>query len=180
MDTRSLYNQEQPQDLLSLNYNGVMGTKLFLEGQYSQRHLSFVTSGARRDRSRQRHAAHRSVPGERLPLLGARRSVSATSTSATTSRCSRRRLTSCRPVSRGAHTIVFGYDRYNDQRHGRQPSVGQRLPNSRNLDDHSRGNDLPRVPEQQLARSSSMTRSRWRARARTSAHTRCSSTTTGG
>ena len=46
MDTRSLYNQEQPQDLLSLNYNGVMGTNLFLEGQYSQRHLSFVTSGA--------------------------------------------------------------------------------------------------------------------------------------
>ena len=45
MDTRSLYNQEQPQDLLSLNYNGVMGTNLFLEGQYSQRHLSILTSG---------------------------------------------------------------------------------------------------------------------------------------
>ena len=32
MDTKSLYNQEQPQDLLSLNYNGVMGTNVYLEG----------------------------------------------------------------------------------------------------------------------------------------------------
>ena len=35
MDLRSLYVQDQPQDLLSLNYNGVFGTNLFLEGQYS-------------------------------------------------------------------------------------------------------------------------------------------------
>jgi hypothetical protein len=33
MDLRSLYVQDQPQDLLSLNYNGVFGTNLFLEGR---------------------------------------------------------------------------------------------------------------------------------------------------
>ena len=45
MDLRSLYVQDQPQDLLSLNYNGVFGTNLFLEGQYSQRHFSANIGG---------------------------------------------------------------------------------------------------------------------------------------
>jgi Carboxypeptidase regulatory-like domain/TonB dependent receptor-like, beta-barrel/TonB-dependent Receptor Plug Domain len=46
MDTRSLYNQGQPQDLLSLNYNGLLGSRLSLEGQYSRRQLTFTGAGS--------------------------------------------------------------------------------------------------------------------------------------
>ncbi len=149
MDMRSLYNQEQPQDLLSLNYNGVMGTKLFLEGQYSQRHLSFVTSGA---------GATDLVNGTLLIDLSRGNAFRYWSPTFCVCNIDKRdnsevlaKATYFLSTSRrGAHTVVFGYDRYNDQRTGRQPSVGQRLPNSRNLDGHSRGNHLPRVPEQQL------------------------------
>src|SRR5688500_4310134 len=46
LDLRRLYNHGQPQDLLSPNYNGIDGTALSLEGQYSSRHFSFTGAGA--------------------------------------------------------------------------------------------------------------------------------------
>ena len=45
MDLQSLFDQSQPQDLLSLNYNGVFGTSLTVEGQYSRRNLAIVYGG---------------------------------------------------------------------------------------------------------------------------------------
>ena len=45
MDLQSLFDQSQPQDLLSLNYNGVFGTSLTVEGQYSRRNLAIEYSG---------------------------------------------------------------------------------------------------------------------------------------
>ena len=70
MDTRSLYVQDQPQDLLSLNYNGVMGNKLFLEGQVLAAPLFSQHRRLGRHRFDQRHTADRSVARERVPLLG--------------------------------------------------------------------------------------------------------------
>ena len=149
MDTRSLYNQEQPQDLLSLNYNGVMGTKLFVEGQYSQRHLSFITSGA---------GATDLVNGTLLIDLS--RGNAFRYWSPTFCVCNQDERDNSEMLGkatyfqstgrRGTHTVVFGYNRYNDQRTADKSPVWQRLPHPRNLLDHSRGNDLPRVPEQQL------------------------------
>ena len=115
MDMRSLYNQEQPQDLLSLNYNGVMGTKLFLEGQYSQRHLSFVTSGA---------GATDLVNGTLLIDLSRGNAFRYWSPTFCVCNIDKRdnsevlaKATYFLSTSRrGAHTVVFGYDRYNDQR----------------------------------------------------------------
>jgi outer membrane receptor protein involved in Fe transport len=46
MDLRSLYHQGQPQDLLSLNYNGIFGNRLTVEGQYSHRDFAIVGAGA--------------------------------------------------------------------------------------------------------------------------------------
>jgi sarcosine oxidase gamma subunit len=46
MDIASLTNQGQPQDLYSVHYTGVVRPNLFLEAQYSARHLKFTDSGA--------------------------------------------------------------------------------------------------------------------------------------
>jgi hypothetical protein len=116
MDTRGLYNQDQPQDLLSLNYNGVMGTKLFLEGQYSQRHLSFNIGGNGStdlidgtlliDRSRggtgfrywaQTFCVCNVDKRDNTEVLGKATYFLSTS-------------------QRGTHNVVFGYNRYNDMR----------------------------------------------------------------
>jgi len=47
MDLASLYDNSQPEDLVAFNYTGVIKQNFFLEAQYSRRHLSFVGSGSR-------------------------------------------------------------------------------------------------------------------------------------
>jgi outer membrane receptor protein involved in Fe transport len=47
MDLASLVNRKTPQDLLSMNYTGVLGSRFFLEGQYSRRQFTFEGSGSR-------------------------------------------------------------------------------------------------------------------------------------
>jgi len=46
MDLRSLDNRKLPQDLYSINYNGILSPKFFVETRFSARHFSFVGSGA--------------------------------------------------------------------------------------------------------------------------------------
>lgn len=46
MDLRSLYNQGQPQDLLSVHYTGVLTSRLSVEGQWAQRKFTFTGAGA--------------------------------------------------------------------------------------------------------------------------------------
>jgi Carboxypeptidase regulatory-like domain/TonB dependent receptor len=46
MDLASLTNQGQPQDLYSVHYSGVVRPNLFVEAQYSSRHLTFTDVGA--------------------------------------------------------------------------------------------------------------------------------------
>jgi outer membrane receptor for ferrienterochelin and colicin len=46
MDLSSLYNGKQPQDLLALNYNGVLSSKFFLEGRVTSRHLTLAGNGS--------------------------------------------------------------------------------------------------------------------------------------
>ncbi|MCU0291072.1 MAG: TonB-dependent receptor [Thermoanaerobaculaceae bacterium] len=38
--------RETPQDLLAVNYNGVLSDNFFVEGQYSSRHFTFIDSGS--------------------------------------------------------------------------------------------------------------------------------------
>jgi outer membrane receptor for ferrienterochelin and colicin len=46
MDVRSLYNRSTPNDILTLSYSGVLTPSLFLEGRYSRRNFTFIGSGA--------------------------------------------------------------------------------------------------------------------------------------
>ncbi len=46
MDLNSLYTRELPQNLFTVGYSGVLSPSLFLEGRYSARHFSFIGSGA--------------------------------------------------------------------------------------------------------------------------------------
>jgi outer membrane receptor for ferrienterochelin and colicin len=47
MDRASLYHIEVPEELLSLNYTGVLSSRLFVEGQYSHRKQTNVGRGSR-------------------------------------------------------------------------------------------------------------------------------------
>ena len=47
MDLNSIYDRKLPEDLFTLNYNGILTPRLFVEARYSQRHFSFIGDGAR-------------------------------------------------------------------------------------------------------------------------------------
>ena len=47
LDLASLNTREDPDELLSINYNGTLGSRLFVEGQYARRETTFVGSGSR-------------------------------------------------------------------------------------------------------------------------------------
>ena len=115
MDTRSLEDRQLPEDIFTVNYTGVLTSSFFFEGRYSNRHQSFIGSGAKStdlidgtlliDRSR-----------------GSTRYWAATFCGV------------CTPEQRdnedvfvkgtyflstggvGSHSMVFGYDRFNDER----------------------------------------------------------------
>src|SRR5207248_6079426 len=46
LDLRSVYNRKLPQDLYSINYNGILSPSFFVETRFSGRHFSFIGSGA--------------------------------------------------------------------------------------------------------------------------------------
>jgi hypothetical protein len=46
LDLASLVNRRLPQDMVSVHYAGILSRKFFVEGQFSQRHFSFKNSGA--------------------------------------------------------------------------------------------------------------------------------------
>jgi outer membrane receptor protein involved in Fe transport len=115
MDLRSLHTRQLPQDLFSLHYSGTLRANLFLEAQYSARQFSFENSGGTSTdlidgtvlRSQQTGAFWWSPnfcgvcgPEERdndnLFLKG----------------------TYFWSTPRGSHSIVFGYDTFNDKRKG--------------------------------------------------------------
>jgi len=46
MDVNSLNTRRLPEDLFTINYNGILSPTLFVEGRFSSRHFSFVGDGA--------------------------------------------------------------------------------------------------------------------------------------
>ncbi len=46
MDTKSLYNGSEPQDLTTVSYSGVLSPSFFVESRFSTRHFSFEHEGA--------------------------------------------------------------------------------------------------------------------------------------
>lgn len=49
LDERSLYNNANDENLLSLNYTSVLKSNLFIEGQYSKRDLAYLGTGSQFD-----------------------------------------------------------------------------------------------------------------------------------
>jgi hypothetical protein len=118
MDLRSLYTQTQPQDLLSLNYNGILGGRLALEGQVSNRHFSILDSGSQF-----------TDLIEGTLLIDKARGGGGTAFrywSPTFCVCNDDRRDNSEVLFKGtyfastsrfgAHSLVFGYDNYNDHR----------------------------------------------------------------
>ena len=116
LDLKSLYTQDQPQDLISLNYNGLIGAKLAIEGQYSRRTLSFLNSGA----------AGTDLINDTLLIDRSQGGTAFRYWSPTFCTCNDDdrnnyeflfKGTYFLSTSRaGAHSMVFGYDHYDDQR----------------------------------------------------------------
>lgn len=115
LDLRSLYIQGQPQDLVSLNYNGLVGQNFALEGQYSRRTLKFVTGGA----------AGTDLINDTL-LIDRSQGTAFRYWSPTFCTCNDDERNNYEFLFKGqyflstsgagAHSLAFGYDHYNDQR----------------------------------------------------------------
>ncbi len=117
MDIASLVNRHVPQDLLSFHYSGVLKPNFFVEAQYSGRHLTFKNSGSQFtdiikgtlliDRSRGGTAFRYNSPTFCGVCGGEKRDnddiVVKSSYFASTKRY-------------GAHSLVSGYDRFNEKR----------------------------------------------------------------
>jgi hypothetical protein len=116
MDLQSLINQGQPQNLYSLHYTGVVSRNFFVEGQYSARHLTLTDVGANT----------KDLISGTLVLDVARggfRYWSPTFCSGATCDGNEQRNNSDVIVKGtyflsdkmfGSHSVVFGYDRFND------------------------------------------------------------------
>ena len=116
LEFRAMYPERTlPQDLLALNYTGVLSESFFLEGQYSERHFSFVGSGGTAD------------PGDRIngtviyfPGSGAQANSSVfCGTCGDEERNMDNWLLKGSLFlggSSGTHDIVFGVDSFNDVR----------------------------------------------------------------
>ncbi len=47
LDLKQIYDRQTPSDLLAVNYNGVLSSNFFVEGQYSRKTFTFQNSGGR-------------------------------------------------------------------------------------------------------------------------------------
>ena len=115
LDLASLYDRKTPQDIVTLNYTGILSPRVFLEGRFSSRRFSFIGSGS---------TSTDLINGTLLQdrQRGGLRYWSATFCGV------------CDPETRnsdeeyikgtyflstkngGSHNMVFGYDLYNDKR----------------------------------------------------------------
>ena len=139
MDIRSLYNQGQPQDLLSLHYTGVLTSNFSVEGQWAQRNY---------DLRRRRRADPVLIEGTLL-IDRARGGTNFRYWSPTfCGVCDNNEKRNNTDVlvkgsyflstrGTGSQHLVFGYDSYNDHRFDEQPPVRQRLPHPRDVDRRS-------------------------------------------
>ncbi len=117
LDLRSLYNQGQPQDLLSLNYNGIFGSSLAVEGQYSSRHFSITGSGApTTDLIEGTLLIDRSRGGTGFRYWSPTFCGVCDDETRDNTELLAKGTYFLSSKGWGAHSIVFGYDNYNDHR----------------------------------------------------------------
>jgi len=123
MDQRSLGNREDPESLYTLAYSGVVTPKFFLEARYSSRSYSFVNSGAKStDRIDGTLLIDQSRNGSRYwadtfcgictPEARDNKEVFAKGSYFLSAR------------GTGTHTMVFGYDNFDDIRNANNHQSG--------------------------------------------------------
>jgi hypothetical protein len=116
LDLRTLYSQTNPQDLVSLNYNGILTPRLAIEGQYSSRRFSFENAGS----------PYLDLPGGTLLIDRSRGGTGFRYWAPTFCACNDDERNNTEFLLKGtwfasterwgAHTMIFGYDTYNDHR----------------------------------------------------------------
>jgi hypothetical protein len=114
MDMESLYNRQTPQDLFTITYRGSLSPQFFVEGRFSARHFSFIGSGSPftdlikgtllLDRQRGGRYWSPTFCGVCDNEKRDNDEYFAKGTYFLSTRNS------------GSHTMVFGYDRFNDRR----------------------------------------------------------------
>jgi carboxypeptidase family protein len=123
MDQRSLGNREDPESLYTLSYSGVVTPKFFVEARYSTRNYSFVNSGAKstdridgtllidQSRNGSRYWAD-TFCGVCTPEARDNEEVFAKGSYFLSTR------------GTGTHTMVFGYDNFDDIRNANNHQSG--------------------------------------------------------
>ena len=113
LDLASLYSRELPEDLFTINYTGVLTPSLFVEGRYSQRNQTFVGSGSTFTDIQK---------GTMLIDLSGRRYHAPTFCGVCTDEQRDNQDIFVKgsyflsTSAAGSHTVVFGYDLFNDKR----------------------------------------------------------------
>jgi hypothetical protein len=122
MDQRSLGNREDPENIYTLGYSGVVTPKFFVEARYSSRHYGFVNSGAKStdridgtllvDQVRSTRYWSDTFCGVCTPENRDNREVFAKGSYFLSTR------------GTGTHTMVFGYDNFDDIRNANNHQSG--------------------------------------------------------
>jgi outer membrane receptor protein involved in Fe transport len=117
MDLASLYDTNVPQDLYTLSYSGVLSPKLFVEARYNSRHFTGKGAGS---------PFNDVINGTLLIDLSKGSSAFRYWTSTFCGTCPPQKLDGddvflkgsyfLSKKGRGSHTMVFGYDTFNDKR----------------------------------------------------------------
>ena len=118
MDLRTLVTRQLPQDLLSLNYGGVIGSNLFLEAQFSQRQFTFKNSGRP---STDLIQGTQLLDQETGALWWAPAFCGVCGDEERDNRSLLLKGSHFLSTPRGSHDVVFGYDTFNDRRRVQQP-----------------------------------------------------------
>jgi hypothetical protein len=123
MDARSLGDRQDPEDLYTLAYSGVVTPRFFVEARYSTRHYSFVDSGAKstdriegtllldQSRNSQRYWSD-TFCGVCTPEARNNQEVFAKGSFFLSTK------------GTGTHTMVFGYDNFDDIRNANNHQSG--------------------------------------------------------
>jgi outer membrane receptor protein involved in Fe transport len=113
MDLRTLTTRQLPQDLLSLNYGGVVRNNLFLEAQFSQRQFTFKNSGGT---STDLIEGTQVLDQQTGALWWAPAFCGVCGDEERDNRSLLLKGSYFLSTSRGSHNVVFGYDTFNDRR----------------------------------------------------------------
>ena len=113
MDLRTLITRQLPQDLLSLNYGGVIGSNLFLEAQFSQRQFTFKNAGGR---TMDLIEGTQVLDQETGALWWAPAFCGVCGDEERDNRSLLLKGSYFLSTPRGSHDVVFGYDTFNDRR----------------------------------------------------------------